>query len=307
VRTRSIGSLSVSVVGVGCNNFGSRLDEAASAAVVHAALEAGVTLFDTADVYGGSKSEPFLGRALGSRREEAVVATKFGMPTSDGLGGAAPDYVRRACDDSLRRLGTDRIDLYQLHAPDDTVPVAETLAALLELQHAGKVREVGCSNFSAAQLDEAASTTGDVARFRSVQNQFSLLYRAPEEDGVLDACDRLGLAFLPYYPLANGLLTGKVHRGEAPPAGTRLANAPEERRTYWLAEDKLDVVEALRARAASHGLSMLALAFSWLLAHPQVASVIAGASSPEQVRANADAARELPGTVLDELDALETA
>ena len=284
MQTRSIGSLTVSVVGIGCNNFGSRLDEAASAAVVTAALDAGITFFDTADVYGGSRSEAFLGRALGTRRDDVVIATKFGMPTSDGQGGADPAYVARACDASLARLGTDRIDLYQLHAPDPKVPIEATLHALHALRAAGKVVEIGCSNFTAAQLDESAGARG----FRSVQNQLSLLYRAPETDGVLETCAQNGIAFLPYYPLANGLLTGKVMDG-TPPAGSRLAVAPEERRRHWLSDELLEKAEAVRAIADGHTTSMLALAFSWLLDHDAVALVIAGASTPEQVRENAAA------------------
>jgi aryl-alcohol dehydrogenase-like predicted oxidoreductase len=301
VQTRSIGSLAVSVVGIGCNNFGTRLDEAGTAGVVAAALDAGITLFDTADVYGSQRSEEFLGRSLGTRRDDVVVATKFGVPVPDG-GGAAPEYVARACEASLRRLGTDRIDLYQLHAPDDTVPIADTLGALHALVAAGKVVEFGCSNFSAAQLAEAEAAAGDRGRFRSVQNQYSLLWRAPEDDGVLAACASSDLALLPYYPLANGLLTGKVVRGMPPPEGTRLAALPEERRGHWLSEELLDRVESIRAVGDAHDLSMLALAFSWLLSNDAVASVIAGASSPEQVRANARAPVTLPVSVLDELD-----
>jgi len=303
VQERSIGTLTVSVVGIGCNNFGGRLDEAGTKAVVDTALDEGITLFDTAGIYGGQRSEEYLGRALGPRRDEVVVATKFGMPTGEVSGGAAPDYVRRACEESLRRLGTDRIDLYQLHAPDDRVPIADTLGALEELRAAGKLVEIGCSNFSVAQLDEAATAAGDRARFCSVQNQYSLLWRAPEDDGVLEDCERLGLGFLPYYPLANGLLTGKVVRGAAPPAGTRLAAMPEERSAHWLSDELLGRVEAIRDVADARGVSMLSLAFSWLLAHEVVASVIAGATSPEQVRANAAAPRALDRATLDELDA----
>jgi aryl-alcohol dehydrogenase-like predicted oxidoreductase len=301
VKTRSIGSLTVSVVGVGCNNFGARLDEVRTGEVVAAALDAGITLFDTADTYGDQQSEEFLGRSLGARRDDVVVATKFGVRVPAGA-GAAPEYVRRACEASLRRLGTDRIDLYQLHAPDDTVPIADTLGALHELVTAGKVLEIGCSNFSAAQLAEAESAAADRARFRSVQNQYSLLWRAPEDDGVLAACASYDLALLPYYPLANGLLTGKVVRGEPPPAGTRLAALPVERRGHWLSDELLDRVESIREVGDAHGVSMLSLAFSWLLSNEAVASVIAGASSPEQVRANADAPVSLPAGVLDELD-----
>ncbi|HEV3212878.1 MAG TPA: aldo/keto reductase [Acidimicrobiales bacterium] len=307
METRAIGSLTASVVGIGCNNFGGRLDEGRTAAVVGAALDAGITLFDTADAYSDHRSEAFLGRALGSRRDEVVIATKFGMPAGGSAGGAAPEYVRRACEASLASLGTDRIDLYQLHAPDDTVPIADTLGALDELRSAGKVVEVGCSNFTAAQLDEAHAAAGGRTGFRSVQNQFSLLWRAPEDDGVLEACERLDLAFLPYYPLANGLLTGKVARGAAPPQGTRLAAMPAERRAHWLSDELLARVEAVRDVATARGVPMLTLAFSWLLAHDAVASVIAGASTPEQVHANATAAQRLDRQVLDELDAASKA
>jgi aryl-alcohol dehydrogenase-like predicted oxidoreductase len=291
MQTRRIGSLDVSVVGLGCNNFGMRIDERATEAVVHAALDAGVTLFDTADVYGGTRSEEYLGRALGARRDEAVVATKFGAPLDDERKGASASYVQRAVDDSLRRLGTDRIDLYQLHFPDQDVAIDETLGALDALVRAGKVREIGCSNFSPEQIDEAqsASAKRELARFVSVQNEYSLLRRGPER-GVLDACARHGLAFLPYFPLASGLLTGKYARGAAPPDGTRLAGMPDERRAQALSDRNFDKVEALDAWARARGRSLLELAVSWLLCRPAVASVIAGATTPEQVRANVAAA-----------------
>jgi aryl-alcohol dehydrogenase-like predicted oxidoreductase len=304
VKTRWIGELEVSTVGLGCNNFGGRIDERATAEVVGAALDAGITLFDTADIYGATRSEEFLGRALGARRDDVIIATKFGMPIDDTRMGAAPDYVRRACDDSLRRLGTDRIDLYQLHAPDVAVPIADTLGALHALQDAGKVREIGCSNFSETQLDEAQSAAGDRSGFRSLQNQFSLLWRSPESDGVLDACERHGTAFLPYYPLANGLLTGKFRPGEPIPEGTRLAMMPPERSAHWLADAFTSRVTDLLQFAEDRGVSMLSLAFSWLLSHDEVASVIAGATSAEQIRANASAPVELDEFVLDELDEL---
>jgi aryl-alcohol dehydrogenase-like predicted oxidoreductase len=303
VQTRSIGALEVSVVGIGCNNFGARLDQERTDAVVHAAIECGINFFDTADIYGGTKSEEQLGRALGGRRDEVVVASKFGMPIDEQRVGAAPAYVLHACEDSLRRLGTDRIDLYQLHAPDASVPIADTLGALLELQEAGKVREIGCSNFSAAQLDEARAAASGPNVFRSVQNQYSLLWRAPEEDGVLEACDRLDTAFLPFYPLANGLLTGKVRPGEAPPADSRLAKMPPERSAHWLSGEFTDKVASLLELADANHVQLLSLAFSWLLSHARVASVIAGATSPEQVRANATAPVELDAAVLDALNA----
>jgi aryl-alcohol dehydrogenase-like predicted oxidoreductase len=221
--TRRIGSLDVSVVGLGCNNFGWKLDEAATAAVVHAALDAGIAFFDTADIYGDTRSEVFLGRALGKRREHVVIATKFGMAVDDQRRGARPEYVKQACEDSLRRLGTDRIDLYQLHQPDPSVPIQDTLGALNDLVRAGKVREIGCSNFSVEQLREAeAAVRPGAAPFVSVQNEYNLLHRDPERD-VLPECRRLGMAFLPFFPLASGLLTGKYRQGQAPPEGSRLA------------------------------------------------------------------------------------
>jgi aryl-alcohol dehydrogenase-like predicted oxidoreductase len=288
MNTRRIGSLTVSVVGLGCNNFGMTIDERQSADVVHAALDAGINFFDTADIYGGTESERFLGRALSTRRKDAVIATKFGMRANEQFqGGATPDYVRRAADASLKRLNVDRIDLYQLHKPDPSVPVADTLAAMNELVQAGKVREIGCSNFSVAQLREAdAAVKAGAAKFVSVQNQYSLLHRDPEKD-VLPECERLGLAFLPYFPLANGLLTGKYSKNVAPPKGTRMAMA-------WAASGLSDrnfaIVEGLSAVAEGSGHSMLELAISWLLRKDIVASVIAGATKPEQVRANAAAA-----------------
>jgi aryl-alcohol dehydrogenase-like predicted oxidoreductase len=288
MQTRRIGSLSVTVVGLGCNNFGMTIDERQSADVVHAALDAGINFFDTADIYGGTDSERFLGKALGSRRSEAVVATKFGMRAGDQVtGGAKPEYVRRAADASLQRLNMDRIDLYQLHQPDPSVPIADTLAAMDDLVQAGKVREIGCSNFSVEQLREAeAAVKAGAAKFVSVQNQYSLLHREPEK-GVLPECERLGLAFLPYFPLANGLLTGKYARGVAPPKGTRMQMG-------WAASALTDrnfaIVEGMRTIAERSGHSMLELAFSWLLRKDVVASVIAGATKPEQVLANAAAA-----------------
>ena len=302
---RPIGSLSVSIVGLGCNNFGGRIDEAATNTVVDTALESGINFFDTADVYGGTKSEEFLGRALGARRDLAVIATKFGMPLDDERKGAAPAYVARAVEDSLSRLGTDRIDLYQLHAPDPATPIAETLGALDELVRAGKVREIGCSNFSAEQIEEAEQISRDtsIARFVSVQNEYSVLRRGPERWGVLDACEKHGLGFLPYFPLNSGVLSGKYRRDQPPPAGTRLAGMPEDRRTQLLSGKQMDKVEALEQWAAHHGHSLLELAFAWLLARPVVASVIAGATKAEQVRTNAEAASwSLTPADLDEID-----
>jgi aryl-alcohol dehydrogenase-like predicted oxidoreductase len=300
--TRQIGSLEVSVVGLGCNNFGRRLDFDATSAVVDAALDSGITFFDTADVYGGTKSEEYLGRALGRRRDEVVVATKFGSAVDDRRKGAGPEYVRQAVEDSLRRLGTDRIDLYQLHRPDPEVPIEDTISALDELVRAGKVREIGCSNFSADQLREAEKATREgAARFESVQNEYSLLHREPEQD-VLPESERTGLAFIPYFPLANGLLTGKYRQGQNAPAGSRLDSGRGE---SLLTERNLTIVEDLIGFSERRAHTILELAFSWLLARPAVASVIAGATSPEQMRSNAGAAGwKLTDAELAEVDSI---
>jgi len=302
--TRRIGSLEVSVVGLGCNNFGRRLDSDATSAVVDAALDAGITFFDTADVYGGTKSEEYLARALGQRRDEVVVATKFGSAVDEQRKGARPEYVRQAVEDSLRRLGTDRIDLYQLHTPDPKVPIEDTLGALDELVREWKVREIGCSNFSAVQLHEAKEATRvGAARFVSVQNEYSLLHREPEGD-VLPECERAGMAFTPYFPLANGLLTGKYRQGQDAPAGSRLHSGRGNR---LLTDRNLTIVERLIEFSEGRGHTILELAFSWLLTRPTVASVIAGATSPEQARSNAAAASwELTDTELAEVDSIVT-
>jgi len=299
MNKRRIGSLDVSVVGIGCNNFGRRLDENATAKVVRAALDEGINFFDTADTYGSTRSEEFLGRALGKQRKDVRIATKFGMAIDEKRKGAKPEYVKKAAEDSLRRLGTDYIDLYQLHKPDESVPIADTLGALDELVKSGKVREIGCSNFDADQLHEAdASAKPRAAKFVSVQNEYSLFHREPE-NAVLRECAALGISFLPFFPLANGLLTGKYRKGKAPPAGARITSG-------WhgelLTDENLDKVEKLIAFAESHGHTLLELAFSWLLERPMVASVIAGATSPEQVHANAHAADwDLTETELVEL------
>jgi len=283
--TRSIGSLTVGVVGLGCNNFGMRIGRKETASVVGAALDAGITLFDTADIYGGTKSESYLGAALGTRRDEIVLATKFGVPYEGHEGGAGANYIRTAVEDSLTRLGTDRIDLYQLHAPDQKTPIAETEGALAELVTEGKIREFGCSNFDAAMLSDArAAVVGSAPGFASVQNQYNILHREPE-DAVLPACERACMAFLPYFPLASGLLSGKYRAGEAPPEGTRLA-AMGAAASSQLSDVRLAQVAALEALAQSEGHTVLELAIAWLLSRPSVASVIAGATKPEQIAAN---------------------
>lgn len=284
--TRRIGSLDVSVVGLGCNNFGLRIDEAASTAVVHGALDAGITFFDTAELYADGVSEQYLGKALGARRRDIHVATKFGHSRWHPGRGAHPAYIRRAVELSLKHLGTDVIDLYQLHTPDPSVPIADTLGALHELVTAGKVREIGCSQFSVAQLHQAeAATKPGAARFVSVQNEYSVLRREPEH-GVLTECERQGMAFLPFYPLASGLLTGKYRKGRGIPEGSRIADWFDGKITTG----DLDHIEVLISFAEARGHTLLELAFSWLLAHRMVASVIAGATSAQQVRTNVAAA-----------------
>ena len=303
MQKRKIGSLEVSVVGVGCNNFGMRIDEARTKEVIEGALGSGVNFLDTADTYANGRSEELVGRLLGDRRSEVIIATKFGQAMPGQGSGARPEYVTKAFEASLRRLRTDYVDLYQLHIPDSQVPIAETLGALNELVKAGRVKEIGCSNFSAQQLREAAAATRlRSARFVSVQNEYSLLDREPEAQ-VLGECARQGIAFLPYFPLKSGLLTGKYRKGQPIPEDTRVAKF--ERYRKLLTEDNLDKVERLIDYAQSHGHSILDLAISWLLAHPLVASVIAGASSAEQVRANVNAANwELTEADLNEIDVL---
>ena len=293
MERRRIGQLSVSVVGLGCNNFGRRLDASASARVVGASLDAGIDFFDSADVYGGGLSEEHLGKALGTRRDEVTIATKFGAPNSadEGLKRGSAPWVQAALDRSLKRLGTDRINLYQLHFPDAEVPIAETLGALHEAVQAGKVREIGCSNFGSSRLVEAedAASAGALTRFSTVQNRYSVLTRDPEAK-VVPACQRLDIGLIPYFPLESGLLTGKYRSRADLPEGTRLAGMPEDQRQRFLSQDALDKVARLRDYAESRGRGLLELAISWLLSNPVVPSVIAGATRPEQVHANAAAA-----------------
>lgn len=290
MKHRKLGSVDVSVIGLGCNNFGMRLDETDTAKVVHAALDVGVNFFDTADVYGNGLSEEYLGKALKGQRDDVVIATKFGAyDVPETLTGGHPDWIKKAVDNSLRRLGADWIDLYQHHFPDAKVPVADTLGALNDLVVAGKVRYIGCSNYGADLLGESNEVSNDrgFARFVSVQNRFSVLHREPLPD-VLPACEELGLAFLPYFPLESGLLTGKV-TPEGPPEGSRLAAMPEERKEMFLADWQLDRTRVLTSYASNHGRTILELAFGYLLAHTPVSSVIAGATRVDQIVANAAA------------------
>ena len=283
--------IQVSRVGLGCNNFGRRLDLDGTRAVVESALEEGINFLDTADIYGGSESERFLGEILEGRRDQVVLATKFGM--GEGANGTR-DYMRGALARSLERLRTDYVDLYYYHQPDGVTPVAETIAAMAELVDEAMVRAIGVSNFSVEQLDEAVEAGQVVA----LQNRYSLLERAPEAD-VLPRYAELGVAFIPFFPLASGLLTGKYRRGEPPPAGSRLEGSDR------LTDEAFDQVEALEEFASDHGHSLLELAIAGLASQPAIASVIAGATKPEQVRANAAAADwELSPEELEELSAL---
>jgi aryl-alcohol dehydrogenase-like predicted oxidoreductase len=291
--TRPLGNsgLQVSVVGLGCNNFGRRVDLEGTRAVVDAALEEGITFFDTADVYGKGVSEEYLGEVLQGRRDQVVLATKFGMDMGDGKGPrGSRDYVREAADASLRRLRTETIDYYWYHRPDGVTPIAETLEVLHELIQAGKVRAIGASNFDAAQLqeaDEEARVHGFIP-FTAVQNEYSLLVREPEDD-VLPACERLHLGFVPFFPLASGLLTGKYRRGKPGPEGARLSGRDE-----IAPDDEFELVDALQAYADERGIAPTDVAIGALLANDVVSSAIAGATKPEQVRANAGAARWTP-------------
>jgi aryl-alcohol dehydrogenase-like predicted oxidoreductase len=299
--TRELGKsgLRVSIVGLGCNNFGRRIDLEATRAVVDAALEEGVTFFDTADIYGRGQSEEYLGEVLQGRRDQVVLATKFGMDMGDGKGPrGSREYVHQACDASLERLRTDSIDFYWYHQPDGVTPIAETLEALHELIQAGKVRSIGASNFNAAQLEEADAEAAvhGFTPFKGLQNEYSLLVRDAEDD-VLPACERIGIGFVPFFPLASGLLTGKYRRGEPGPEGARLSS-----RDQIATDEQFALVDALQAYADERGVPLTDVAIGALLANPTVSSVIAGATKPEQVRANAAAGRWRPSA--DDLVAL---
>ena len=307
MKLRRLGAsgLKVSEVGLGCNNFGMRIDEKATDTVVGAAIDAGITLFDTADIYGGTKSEEFLGKALGKRRGDIVLATKFGMRIGDDerRKGGSRRWIMRAVEDSLTRLKTDWIDLYQMHSPDPDTPIDETLRALDDLVTQGKVRYLGNSNFAGWQIADADWTAAGSSRFVSAQNQYSLLERRVEHE-VLPACENFGLGFLPFFPLGSGLLSGKYKRGETPPEGTRLA-AWGSRGAAALSDKNFDKVEKLTDWAEARGHTILELAFAWLLGHDVVSSVIAGATSVEQINANAaTAAWELTAEEVDEVAAL---
>ena len=310
MRYRTLGNsgLVVSVVGLGCNNFGGRLDLAGTKAVIDTAIDCGITLLDTADTYGGGgRSEELIGELLAGRRDQVVIATKFGHQSADmGYGPAAGAkggraYIRRAVERSLRRLRTDYIDLYQIHTPDPQTPITETLAALNELVAEGKVRYLGHSNFTGWQIAEASCVADGhrMVPFVSAQNHWSLLERDAEAE-VVPAARHFGLGVLPYFPLANGLLTGKIRRGKPAKEGTRLAG-----RDSYVTEAKLGIVEALAAWGESHGVSLLTIAIGGLAAQPGCASVIAGAMSAEQVKANAETADWIPSPgQLAEVDAI---
>jgi aryl-alcohol dehydrogenase-like predicted oxidoreductase len=294
MKIRNLGQsgLRVSAIGLGCNNFGGRIDEAAVKAVIHKALDLGITLFDTADVYGErGGSEEAMGRILGDDRKRIVLATKFAAPMDDSgeKEGGSRRYIMTAVEDSLRRLKTDWIDLYQMHRTDPRTPIEETLRALDDLIRQGKVRYIGCSNFPAWEMTEAAWTarTAGLNGFVSCQDEFSLIHRAPEAE-LLPAARKLGLGLLPYFPLASGLLTGKYRRNTPLPAGTRFARIDRLADRY-LTERNWEIAERLGDFAEAHGRTMLELAFSWLLAQAPVASVIAGATRPEQLEQNVKA------------------
>lgn len=287
MKTNKIGSLDATVVGLGTNNFGFSMDQDEVDLVFDRAIEVGINFFDTADSYLASEGR--IGKTLKGRRDQVLIATKFGSPFGDHKGGGSAAYVREAVERSLRDLNVEKIDLYQIHRPDTNTPIAETLGALGELVKEGKVIEIGCSNFTASLLEEADRAVADGApKFVSVQNNYNLLHRDDEKDAIPE-CEKLGLSYLPYFPLASGLLTGKYVRGEAPPEGTRL-NRWGDRAQGSLTDANFDIVDALSEWAKDHGHSVLELAIAWLIAKPYVGSVIAGATKPEQVSANAAAA-----------------
>jgi aryl-alcohol dehydrogenase-like predicted oxidoreductase len=293
MELRPLGQLQVSVVGLGCYDFGMTIDADQTREVVDAAIDAGINYFDTAESYGKGRSEEFLGQALGSRRSEVLIASKWGHTVSlaDGERGGDPAQVRKRLEASLQRLGTDHIDHYQLHRPDPETPPEETLGCLAELRDEGKIREIGCTHFSAAELEQsaAAATEHGLAPYPSVQNHYSLLTRDPETDGVFDTCEQLGITFVPYFPLESGLLTGKYRLGQDRPEDSRLVKWGD-RADAFIDDTKLAVVERLIAWCQRRDRSLLELAISWHTSHRLVASVIAGATRPSQIEANVAAA-----------------
>jgi aryl-alcohol dehydrogenase-like predicted oxidoreductase len=307
MKSAQLGSLEVSVIGLGCNNFGRALDQAGTDVVVLAALDAGITFFDTASNYGEGQSEGFLGNALGNRRDEAVIGTKFGLPVPgfEQSGGARPEYVHAAVERALRELRTDRIDLLQIHFPDPETPIEDTLGAMAELVEQGKVLEIGCSNFDVpltAQANAASDKNG-FPRLVSNQIEYSILERQPEETGLVDQASSVGVALLPYYPLASGMLTGKKRKGEAVEGRLNM-----DRYARYLTDRSYDIVEGLRGFAERRGVSMAPLAIAWLLAQPTVPSVTAGATKPEQIQSNIAAADiELTEGDLAEIEAIVAA
>jgi aryl-alcohol dehydrogenase-like predicted oxidoreductase len=295
MQTRKLGTSgpAVTVIGLGCNNFGGRIDVAASRAVVHKAFDLGITLFDTADIYGNdSGSERALGQILGSRRKDIVLATKFGMGLKKGAKpvDASRAYIMSAVEASLKRLNTDWIDLYQLHKPDPATPIEETLRAMDDLVRQGKVRYIGCSNLPAAQVAEAEETSKrlGISSFVSCQDEYSLVVRDTERD-LIPTIEKYGMGLLPFFPLASGLLSGKYRKGEKPPQGARLSYMQNHADRYMTPANWAKV-EKLREFAEARGHSLLELAFAWLLSRPVLSSVIAGATKPEQVEANVRAA-----------------
>jgi aryl-alcohol dehydrogenase-like predicted oxidoreductase len=303
MRYAQINSLTVSVIGLGCNNFGRALDRDGTRSVVSAALDQGVNFFDTSDNYGEGRSESYLAAALGSRRDDVVIASKFGQsfPQVEGSGGARPEYIRSAIERSLGQLDTDRIDLYQLHWPDPETPIADTIGTMAELVAEGKVVEIGCCNLDADQLAQAieASESAGLPLFVSNQVQYSMLHRDPEHNGLADLCAAKGVSLLPYYPLACGMLTGKVARGSRPTG--RLAM---DRYAHYLTDENFDVTERLADFAGDRQITMAQVAIGWLLAQPVVPAITPGATSADQVVENASGADWEPtASDLQELEA----
>ena len=302
MRMAKLGRLDVSVIGLGCNNFGRALDADGSAAVVNAALEVGINYFDTASNYGEGQSESFLGAALGSRRNDVVIGTKFGVAVEgwEGSGGASPEYVRKATERSLRELDTDHIDLLMIHFRYPETPIEDTLEAMSALVDQGKVRHIGCSNFDSAQLNEALDISAEegLAGFVGNQVQYSMLHREPEATGLDQVCLDRGVGLLPFYPLGNGLLTGKTRRGEPPKGRLRM-----DRYQKFLTDENFDLVEGMEAFARTRDLSMVQVALGWLLAQEAVPAVTPGATKVEQVASNAQAADWRP--TADDLAELE--